>query len=44
MAEAAVVDCEDVDVGECGQSAVGLGPPALGDVACVAVEVDDDAG
>lgn len=38
MAEAAVVDCDDMRVGLQGQVAVGISSPALGDVAGVAVD------
>lgn len=40
FAKAAVVDCEEVRVGLRDHGAVGVGSPALGDVAGVAVDWD----
>jgi len=42
VAEAAIVDSEDVGVWQTAQAEVGVCPPALSDVACIAMEVDHD--
>jgi len=44
VTEATIVDRKDMSMWQTAQTKVGIRPPALSDMTCIAVEVNDYAG